>query len=134
MLDISLTKIALSAVTLLFVIALGWLLLTLFAKKTDMRVPRPLLTMLQVAAISSVVFMLASVPSIVARIVNPEILPFIMPYTAVLLAVSFIAFILKLESTRSGRAQAAVAFFYAATISLGLLLVQFVLPEVFIGA
>lgn len=33
MLDISLTKIALSAVTLLFVIALGWLLLTLFAKK-----------------------------------------------------------------------------------------------------
>ncbi|HHX36222.1 MAG TPA: hypothetical protein GX719_13240 [Gammaproteobacteria bacterium] len=134
MLTISYAKIVLSGVTLIYIIAVGWLLLTLFAKKPDMRVPRPLLTMFQVAMISSVVFMLASVPSIVARIVNPEILPFIMPYTAILLAVSFIAFILKLDSKRGGREQAAVALFFAASISVALLVAQLILPTVFIGA
>ncbi|HAB92133.1 MAG TPA: hypothetical protein DCF43_07325 [Pseudomonas sp.] len=79
--------------------------------------------MLKVAGLSGVVFLLASVPSYVARVVNPEILPFIMPYSAVLFAVSFIVFIQKLESKRSG--------WYQMAVSLGL---AAILAGVFIGA
>lgn len=131
MLIISSATLVLSVITLTFVVAVGWLLLTVFANKPGMRIARPLLTMLQVAGVSSIVFMLASVPSYVARVVNPDILPFIMPYAAVLLAVSFIAFILKLESKAGGLAQAAVALGYAVALSAALTLVRFVLPSVF---
>ena len=109
--------------TLVFIVLAGWLILALLAKQNDRRISRPLVTMLKVAGLSGVVFLLASVPSYVARVVNPEILPFIMPYSAVLFAVSFIVFIQKLESKRSG--------WYQMAVSLGL---AAILAGVFIGA
>lgn len=109
--------------TLVFIVLAGWLILVLLAKQNDRRISRPLVTMLKVAGLSGVVFLLASVPSYVARVVNPEILPFIMPYSAVLFAVSFIVFIQKLESKRSG--------WYQMAVSLGL---AAILAGVFIGA
>lgn len=109
--------------TLVFIVLAGWLILALLAKQNDRRISRPLVTMLKVAGLSGVVFLLASVPSYVARVVNPEILPFIMPYSAVLFAVSFIVFIQKLESRRSG--------WYQMAVSLGL---AAILAGVFIGA
>ena len=113
----------LACATLVFVVLAGWLILALLAKQNDRRISRPLVTMLKVAGLSGVVFLLASVPSYVARVVNPEILPFIMPYSAVLFAVSFIVFIQKLESKRSG--------WYQMAVSLGL---AAILAGVFIGA
>ncbi|QEY59502.1 hypothetical protein FXF61_10185 [Pseudomonas sp. C27(2019)] len=130
MLVISVEAFAWSAATLIYSVAMGWLLLALFAKKPDMRISRPLLTMTKIAGVSSVVFLLASVPSYVARVVNPDILPFIMPYTAVLFAVSFIVFIQKLESKRSGWHQAAVSLWLAALISAALIVAQLVLRSV----
>lgn len=103
--------------TLVFVVLAGWLILALLAKQNDRRISRPLVTMLKVAGLSGVVFLLASVPSYVARVVNPEILPFIMPYSAVLFAVSFIVFIQKLESKRSGWYQMAVSLGLAALLA-----------------
>ena len=101
MLGITSETLILTATTLIYIVAVGWLLLTLFAKKEGRRIARPLLTMLQVAAISSIVFMMASVPSYVASVVNPDILPFIMPYAGVLLAVSFVAFIINFNAPSS---------------------------------
>ncbi len=131
---ISSETLILTATTLIYIVAVGWLLLTLFAKKENMRIARPLLTMLQIAGISGVVFMMASVPSYVASMLNPDILPFIMPYAGVLLAVSFVAFIIKLESKQGGWAQARVALSFAATISAALLLARFALPTIFTSA
>ena len=134
MLVISSATLILTATTLIYIVAVGWLLLTLFSKKEDMRIASPLLTMLQIAGISGVVFMMASVPSYVASMLNPDILPFIMPYAGVLLAVSFVVFIIKLESKQGGWAQARVALSFAATISAALLLARFLLPAVFTSA
>ncbi len=123
MLAITPVTIFWACATLVFVVLAGWLILVLLAKQNDRRISRPLVTMLKVAGLSGVVFLLASVPSYVARVVNPEILPFIMPYSAVLFAVSFIVFIQKLESKRSG--------WYQMAVSLGL---AALLAGVFIGA
>ena len=123
MLAITPVTIFWACATLVFVVLAGWLILALLAKQNDRRISRPLVTMLKVAGLSGVVFLLASVPSYVARVVNPEILPFIMPYRAVLFAVSFIVFIQKLESKRSG--------WYQMAVSLGL---AAILAGVFIGA
>lgn len=123
MLAITPVTIFWACATLVFVVLAGWLILALLAKQNDRRISRPLVTMLKVAGLSGVVFLLASVPSYVARVVNPEILPFIMPYSAVLFAVSFIVFIQKLESKRSGWYQMAIALGLAA-----------VLVGIFIGA
>ena len=123
MLAITPVTIFWACATLVFVVLAGWLILALPAKQNDRRISRPLVTMLKVAGLSGVVFLLASVPSYVARVVNPEILPFIMPYSAVLFAVSFIVFIQKLESKRSG--------WYQMAVSLGL---AAILAGVFIGA
>ena len=123
MLAITPVTIFWACATLVFVVLAGWLILALLAKQNDRRISRPLVTMLKVAGLSGVVFLLASVPSYVARVVNPEILPFIMPYSAVLFAVSFIVFIQKLESKRSG--------WYQMAVSLGL---AALLAGVFIGA
>ena len=123
MLAITPVTIFWACATLVFVVLVGWLILALLAKQNDRRISRPLVTMLKVAGLSGVVFLLASVPSYVARVVNPEILPFIMPYSAVLFAVSFIVFIQKLESKRSG--------WYQMAVSLGL---AALLAGVFIGA
>lgn len=119
-----------SVATLIYIVAMGYLLLTLFAKRPDMRIAKPLLTMTTIAGVSGIVFLLASVPSYVARMVNPEILPFIMPYTAALFAVSFIVFILKLESKRSGWFQAGVSLWLAALICAALIVAQIVLRTV----
>lgn len=123
MLAITPVTIFWACATLVFVVLAGWLILALLAKQNDRRISRPLVTMLKVAGLSGVVFLLASVPSYVARVVNPEILPFIMPYSAVLFVVSFIVFIQKLESKRSG--------WYQMAVSLGL---AAILAGVFIGA
>lgn len=123
MLAITPVTIFWACATLVFIVLAGWLMLALLAKQNDRRISRPLVTMFKVAGLSSVVFLLASVPSYVARVVNPEILPFIMPYSAVLFAVSFIVFIQKLESKRSG--------WYQMAVSLGL---AAILAGVFIGA
>lgn len=123
MLAITPVTIFWACATLVFIVLAGWLILALLAKQNDRRISRPLVTMLKVAGLSGVVFLLASVPSYVARVVNPEILPFIMPYSAVLFAVSFIVFIQKLESKRSG--------WYQMAVSLGL---AAILAGVFIGA
>ena len=123
MLAITPVTIFWACATLVFIVLAGWLILALLAKQNDRRISRPLVTMLKVAGLSGVVFLLASVPSYVARVVNPEILPFIMPYSAVLFAVSFIVFIQKLESKRSG--------WYQMAVSLGL---AALLAGVFIGA
>ncbi len=117
MLAITPVTIFWACATLVFVVLAGWLILALLAKQNDRRISRPLVTMLKVAGLSGVVFLLASVPSYVARVVNPEILPFIMPYSAVLFAVSFIVFIQKLESKRSGWYQMAVSLGLAAILA-----------------
>lgn len=127
---ISLESLLWSCATLVYIFLTGALLLTLFANKPDRRIARPWLSMLQVTGISGIVFLLASVPSYVARVVNPDILPFIMPYTPILFVVSFIVFLLKLESKRSGRYQAAVALWLAALITAVFMLVQIVLRAV----
>lgn len=113
-----------------FVVAVGWLVLQTFATAEDKRIQRPVLTMLKVAVLSGIVFVLASVPSFVARVINPEILPFTMPYSIVLCAAGFIVFIQKLESKRSGWFQAAVALWLAAMISAALIVAQLVLRTV----
>lgn len=110
--------------------AVGWLVLQTFATAEDKRIQRPVLTMLKVAVLSGIVFVLASVPSFVARVINPEILPFTMPYSIVLCAAGFIVFIQKLESKRSGWFQAAVALWLAAMISAALIVAQLVLRTV----
>ncbi len=122
-----------SLVTLAYVVAVGGLILTVFAKQEGRRIAQPFVTMLQVTAVSSVVYVLASVPSIVARVVNPEILPFIMPFSAVLFAVCFVGFMLKLESKASGWKQAGVAVVLAALISVALIVGQLVLDSVLIS-
>lgn len=130
MLAITPVTIFWACATLVFIVLAGWLILVLLAKQNDRRISRPLVTMLKVAGLSGVVFLLASVPSYVARVVNPEILPFIMPYSAVLFAVSFIVFIQKLESKRSGWYQAAVSLWLAALISAALIVAQLILRSV----
>ncbi len=130
MLAITPVTIFWACATLVFIVLAGWLILVLLAKRNDRRISRPLVTMLKVAGLSGVVFLLASVPSYVARVVNPEILPFIMPYSAVLFAVSFIVFIQKLESKRSGWYQAAVSLWLAALISAALIVAQLILRSV----
>lgn len=130
MLAITPVTIFWACATLVFVVLAGWLILALLAKQNDRRISRPLVTMLKVAGLSGVVFLLASVPSYVARVVNPEILPFIMPYSAVLFVVSFIVFIQKLESKRSGWYQAAVSLWSAALISAALIVAQLILRSV----
>lgn len=126
MLTISAQSILWAALTLIYLVVIGGLLLRRGAAKQDARIARPFLTMLQVAAVSAVVFAMASVPSYVARVLNPEILPFIMPYTPILFVISFITFILKLESTRSGKYQAAVALWLAASVTAALMVAQIV--------
>ncbi len=130
MLAITPVTIFWACATLVFIVLAGWLILALLAKQNDRRISRPLVTMLKVAGLSGVVFLLASVPSYVARVVNPEILPFIMPYSAVLFVVSFIVFIQKLESKRSGWYQAAVSLWLAALISAALIVAQLILRSV----
>lgn len=130
MLAISSMTIFWAGATLIYLVLAGWLLLVLGAKQTDRRIAQPLLTMLKVAGLSGVVFLLASVPSYVARMINPEILPFIMPYSAVLFAVSFIVFIQKLESKRSGWYQMAVSLWLAAMLSAALIIAQWLLQVV----
>lgn len=130
LLSISVESIFWVGATLIFLVLVGGLLLKRAAGKQDARLSRPFISMLQVVGISGMVFAMASVPSYVARIVNPEILPFIMPYTPILFAVSFIVFLLKLESKRSGRYQAAVALWLAALITAVFMLVQIVLRAV----
>lgn len=130
MLAITPVTIFWACATLVLVVLAGWLILALLAKQNDRRISRPLVTMLKVAGLSGVVFLLASVPSYVARVVNPEILPFIMPYSAVLFVVSFIVFIQKLESKRSGWYQAAVSLWLAALISAALIVAQLILRSV----
>ena len=124
MLAISVETFVWSGVTLVYVAVIGGLLLTLFAKKPGMHISRPFLAMTQVAGLSGIVFLLASVPSYVARMVNPDILPFIMPYSAVLFAVSFIVIIQKLESKRSGWNQAAVSLWLAALVCAAFIVAQ----------
>lgn len=134
MLAISVETFAWSGVALLYIVVMGWLLLTLLAKKPDMRISKPLLTMTKIAGLSGIVFLLASVPSYVARVVNPDILPFIMPYSAVLFVVSFIVFIQKLESKRSGWYQAAVSLWLAALICAALIVAQLVLRSAWLSS
>lgn len=129
----SLAAALVSLVTLAYVVLSGWLVLKLFAQQPDRYIAKPFISMLQVALISGVVFMLASVPSIVARVVNIEVLPFIMPYAAVLFAVSFVSFILKLESKRGGGYQAAVAASLAAVIAVALIVVQWLIDMALIS-
>ena len=100
------------------------LLLKRAANKDDARITQPFISMAQVAFISGIVFALASVPSYVARIVNPNVLPFIMPYAPILFAISFVVFIKKLDSKRSGRYQAGVALWLAALITSSILVAQ----------
>ena len=132
MLAISPVTIFWACATLVYIVLAGWLLLFLGAKQEGRRIAQPLLTMLKVASLSGLVFLLASVPSYVARMVNPEILPFIMPYNAALFAVSFIVFIQKLESKRSGWYQMAVSLWLAALISAALIIAQLLLRSVLI--
>src|SRR5699024_7726533 len=106
---------------LVYVFAAGRLILRLFAQSNDKAIRKPTLTMLQATILSGIVFVLASVPSFVAQVVNPEILPFTMSYSIVLFAACFIVFIQKLESKRSGWYQAAVALWLAAMVSAALI-------------
>lgn len=115
---------------LIYVFAAGSLVLKLFAQSADKAIHKPTLTMLQAAVLSGIVFVLASVPSFVARVINPEILPFTMPYSVVLFAACFIVFIQKLESKRSGWYQAAVALWLAAMVSAALIVAQLLLKVV----
>lgn len=114
-----------------YVVAVGGLVLNMFAKSADKTIQQPLVTMLKAALLSGIVFVLASVPSFVARVINPEILPFTMPYSIVLFAACFIVFIQKLESKRSGWFQAAIALWLAAMISAALIVAQWLLRAVF---
>lgn len=132
MLAISSATFFWACATLVYIVVVGWLLLVVGAKQTDRRIARPLITMLQVAGISGLVFLLASVPSYVARMVNPEILPFIMPYSAALFAVSFIVLIQKLESKRSGWYQMAVALIFAALLTAAFMLASILLGTVMV--
>lgn|SRR5690554_5398828 len=116
---------------LIYVFAVGRLILKVFAQSANKVINKPTLTMLQAAILSGIVFVLASVPSFVARVVNPEILPFTMPYSIVLFAACFIVFIQKLESKRSGWYQAAVALWLAAMVSAALIVAQLLLKVVF---
>ena len=112
---------------LVYVFAAGRLILRLFAQSNDKAIRKPTLTMLQATILSGIVFVLASVPSFVAQVVNPEILPFTMPYSIVLFAACFIVFNQKLESKRSGWYQAAVALWLAAMVSAALIVAQLLL-------
>lgn len=127
MLDISLVTVFWACAALIYLVLVGWLLLVFAAKQADRRIARPLLTILKVLGVSAVVFLLASVPSYVARVVNPQILPFMMPYSAVLFVVSFIVFIQQLESKRSGWYQMAVSLWLAAMLCAALIVAQWLL-------
>ncbi|NLD01452.1 MAG: hypothetical protein GX673_11845 [Gammaproteobacteria bacterium] len=126
MLTISAQSLVLASATVLYLVGVGGWLLKRSANKNDARLSQPFITMLQVALISGVVFSLASVPSYVARIVNSDVLPFIMPYTPVLFVVSFVVFLNKLESSRSGKYQAGVALWLAASVTAALMIAQIV--------
>lgn len=126
MLTISAQSLVLASATVLYLVGVGGWLLKRSANKNDARLSQPFITMLQVAIISGVVFSLASVPSYVARIVNSDVLPFIMPYTPVLFVVSFVVFLNKLESSRSGKYQAGVALWLAASVTAALMIAQIV--------
>ena len=102
MLTLSLESMLWAAATFVYLVVIGGLLLKRAANKDDARITQPFISMAQVAFISGIVFALASVPSYVARIVNPNVLPFIMPYAPILFAISFVVFIKKLDSKRSG--------------------------------
>lgn len=130
MLTISAQSVLLAGATGVYLMVVGGLLLKRSLHKFEARIPRPFITMLQIAIASGVVFALASVPSYVARIVSSEVLPFIMPYTPILFAVSFIACIQKLESSRGGRYQAAVALWLAALISAAFIAAQVLVRSV----
>ncbi|HZJ95346.1 MAG TPA: hypothetical protein VFD11_07295 [Thiopseudomonas sp.] len=127
----SMQAIFMALAALIYVFAAGWLVLKMFAQSADKVINKPVVTMLQAAILSGIVFVLASVPSFVARVVNPEILPFTMPYSIVLFAACFIVFIQKLESKRSGWYQAAVALWLAAMVSAALIVAQLLLKTVF---
>ncbi len=127
----SMQAILMALAALIYVFAVGWLVLKMFAQSADKVINKPVVTMLQAAILSGIVFVLASVPSFVARVVNPEILPFTMPYSIVLFAACFIVFIQKLESKRSGWYQAAVALWLAAMVSAALIVAQLLLKTVF---
>ncbi|HKM27052.1 MAG TPA: hypothetical protein VJY57_06385 [Thiopseudomonas sp.] len=126
MLTISVQSLVLASATVAYLVGVGGWLLKRSANKNDARLSQPFITMLQVAIISGVVFSLASVPSYVARIVNSDVLPFIMPYTPVLFVISFVVFLTKLESTRSGKYQAGVALWLAASVTAALMIAQIV--------
>lgn len=126
MLTISVQSLVLASATVVYLVGVGGWLLKRSANKNDARLSQPFITMLQVAIISGVVFSLASVPSYVARIVNSDVLPFIMPYTPVLFVISFVVFLKKLESTRSGKYQAGVALWLAASVTAALMIAQIV--------
>ena len=126
MLTISAQSLVLAGATVAYLVGVGGWLLKRSANKNDARLSQPFITMLQVAIISGVVFSLASVPSYVARIVNSDVLPFIMPYTPVLFVVSFVVFLNKLESSRSGKYQAGVALWLAASVTAALMIAQIV--------
>ncbi|HKM36835.1 MAG TPA: hypothetical protein VJY83_04250 [Thiopseudomonas sp.] len=133
MLTISAEPMLWAGAALVYIVIAGGVLLKRSAQQQDARITKPFITMLQVAGISSIVFAMASVPSTVARIVNPEILPFIMPYTPILFAVCFVVFINKLESKRSGWHQAAVSLWLAALICAAFIVAQLVVRGVFTG-
>ncbi|HZJ91952.1 MAG TPA: hypothetical protein VFD09_02580 [Thiopseudomonas sp.] len=133
MLTISAGSLLLAAAALVYLVVVGGLLLNRSANKQDARIARPFITMLQVGGISGVVFAMASVPSTVARIVNPDILPFIMPYTPVLFVISFVVFLNKLESKRGGWHQAAVSLWLAALICAAFIVAQLVVRGVLAG-
>lgn len=115
---------------LIFIVLASWLLLARCAKQIGRRISQPLITMMKVAGLSGLVFLLASVTSYVACMVNPEILPFIMPYSPILFAISFIVFIHKLESKRSDKYQAVVALWLAASVTAALIIGQSILGAV----
>lgn len=113
-----------------YVLVVGWLVLKVCAQSADKVIGQPLVTMLKAVILSGIVFVLASVPSFVARVINPDILPFTMPYSVVLFAACFIVFIQKLQSKRSGWYQATVALWLAAMISAALIVAQLLLRTV----
>lgn len=130
MLTISAQSVLLAGATGVYLVVVGGLLLKRSLHKFEARIPRPFITMLQIAIASGVVFALASVPSYVGRIVSSEVLPFVMPYTPVLFVVSFVATIQKLQSSRGGRYQAAVALWLAALISAAFIAAQVLVRSV----
>lgn len=130
MLTISAQSVLLAGATGVYLVVVGGLLLKRSLHKFEASIPRPFITMLQIAIASGVVFALASVPSYVGRIVSSEVLPFVMPYTPVLFVVSFVATIQKLQSSRSGRYQASVALWLAALISAIFVVAQVIVRAV----